>query len=63
MNTLNILLSDGKLYTKEIPNSDSSTHYSLWMIANYHIDIKDIQSIWYQPSSYNITLEALELKV
>jgi hypothetical protein len=38
-------------------------HYSLWMIANYHIDIKDIQSIWYQPASYNITMEALELKV
>ena len=62
MNTLNILLSDGKLYIKDVPTLDNYHHYALWMIAHYHIDIKDIQSIWCQPASINITLEDLELK-
>ena len=59
--TLNILLTNGTLYTKAFDYGNSPEYSALLMIAEHQVDTKLVQSIWFQPEPQQITLEDLDL--
>jgi hypothetical protein len=59
--TLNILLTNGTLYTKVIHPQDNLEFSTMHMLVNHKVDTTLVQSIWFQPSPIQITLEDLDL--
>ena len=64
--TLNILLTNGKLFTKTMHYTAVRETYALnyqvlHMLIDHNINTKLVQSIWYQDAPINITLEDLDL--
>ena len=60
--TLNILLTNGTLYTKVIHHTQGNLEFStMHMLVDHKVDTALVQSIWFQPSPVQITLEDLDL--
>lgn len=60
--TLNILLTNGSLFTKVLDDTMFNLHWNVMhMLIDHKIDTTLVQSIWFQPSPVQITLEDLDL--
>ena len=60
--TLNILLTNGTLYTKVLTDTVVNLHWSVMhMLVDHKVDTTLVQSIWFQPSPIQVTLEDLDL--
>ena len=60
--TLNILLTNGNLYTKELNDTLVNLHWNVMhMLVDYKVDTTLVKSIWFKPSPIQITLEDLDL--